>query len=77
MESEVTTSLQQLYSIAERSSDTRTTVFLDPTVDSQLASEDEFAHILGRVKFADNQSSALLIIDNELSEGKTTRTQLA
>ncbi len=68
MESDVTTSLQQLYSVAERSSDVRTTVFLDPTVESQLSSEDEFAYLLGRVKFANNEPSALLIIDGELSK---------
>ena len=70
MEADVTSSLQQLYSMAERSSDTRTTVFLDPVIDNQTNSEDEFAHLLGRVKFASNQPSALLIIDNELNKAK-------
>ena len=66
MEADLTSSLQQLYSIAERTSDTRTCVFLDPIVDAQIKSEDEFAHILGRVKFSSNHPSALLLIDNEL-----------
>ena len=65
MEADVTTSIHQLYATAERSSDTRTTVFLDPVVESQTKSEDNFAHILSRVKFANNQPSALLIIDGE------------
>merc|ERR1719379_1324673 len=64
------TSLQQLYAFAERSSDTRTTVFLDPMIEKQTQSEHEFAHLLGRVRFADNQASALLLIDNELEQGK-------
>ena len=68
MESDVTTSLHQLYSMAERSTDTRTTVFLDPTIDAQVKSEDEFAYLLGRVRFAQNQPAALLIIDNELGK---------
>ncbi len=72
MERDVTTSLHQLYALAERSSDIRTTVFLDPTIESQLASEDEFAYLLGRVKFANNSRSSLLIIDGELSDGKIT-----
>ncbi len=77
MEAENTTSVQQLYSSAERSSDVRTTVFLDPIVDNQLTSENEFAYLLGRVKFAENNSSALLIIDGELYEGKNSPAKLS
>tara|TARA_B100000579_G_scaffold416773_1_gene412698 strand:- start:190 stop:744 length:555 start_codon:yes stop_codon:yes gene_type:complete len=66
MEADVTTSVQQLYSLAERSNDTRTTVFLDPVVDEQIKSEDEMAYLLGKVKFANNDPCALFIIDNEL-----------
>ena len=68
MEADLTESLQQLYSLSERISDTRTNVFLDPIVDAQIKSEDEFAHILGKVKFAANQPSALLLIDSELKK---------
>lgn len=70
MEADVTSSLQQIYLMAERASDLRTTVFLDPIIDSQVESENEFAHLLGRVRFAQNQPAAMLIIDGELSEGK-------
>ena len=49
MEADLTSSLQQLYSISERISDTRSNVFLDPIVDAQTKSEDEFANILGKV----------------------------
>ncbi len=70
MEADVTSSLHQIYSMAERSSDTRTNVFLDPVIDSQTNSEDEFAHLLGKVRFANNQASAILIIDNELIKVK-------
>ena len=67
MEVDVTTSLQQLYAMAERAADIRTTVFLDPIIEQQLQSEHEFAHLLGRVRFAGHEAAALLIIDNELS----------
>ena len=77
LESDVTTSLHHLYSLAERSSDMRTTVFLDPTIDNQVSAEDEFAHLLGRVRFAENQPSAMLIIDGELADGKHSRFKLA
>ena len=66
MEADLTSSLQQLYSISERISDTRTNVFLDPIVEAQTISEDEFANILGKVKFASNQPSAILLIDSDL-----------
>ena len=68
MEADLSMSLHQLYSIAERSFDSRTSVFLDPIMEGQIKSEDEFAHILGQVKFSSNQPSAILIIDNELSK---------
>ena len=68
MEADLTSSLQQLYSISERISDTRTCVFLDPIIEAQIKSEDEFAHILGKVKFAANQPSAILLIDSELKK---------
>ena len=68
MEADLTSSLQQLYSISERISDTRSNVFLDPIVDAQIKSEDEFAHLLGKVKFAYNQPSAILLIDSDLKK---------
>ena len=67
MEADLTISLQQLYAISERTSDIRTNVFLDPIVESQIKSEDEFAHILGKVKFSGENPSALLIVDEYLS----------
>ena len=76
MEVDVTASLQQLYAMAERANDTRTTVFLDPMVEMQTQSEHEFAHLLGRVKFADNQAAALLLIDNELDQGNNKPASL-
>ena len=67
MEADLTISLQQLYAISERTSDIRTNVFLDPIVESQIKSEDEFAHILGKVKFSGENTSAILIVDENLN----------
>ena len=53
---------------AERDSDVRSTVFFDGVIDEQRQSEHEAAYLLGRVKFAANQPSALMIIDAELRE---------
>ena len=68
MESELTTSIHQLYSLSERSSDVRTSVFLDPIVESQIKSENDFAGILNKVKFSSNQPTAILFIDKDLNE---------
>ena len=68
MEADLTSSLQQLYSISERTSDIRSSVFLDPIVEAQINSEDTFAYLSGKVKFSENQPSAILIIDKELNE---------
>jgi len=77
MEVDVTTSLQQLYALAERSGDVRTTVFLDPIIQGQIASEHQVAHILGRVRLARGNAAALLMIDGELSAGQSQPVSLA
>ena len=77
LEVEVTTSLQQLYTMAERAADLRTTVFLDPLIDAQVSSENEFAHLLGRVRFCQGQPAAMLIVDGELSDDKHSPAKLA
>lgn len=77
MEADVTASLQQLYAMAERAADLRTTVFLDPIIDGQTQSEHEAAHLLGRIRFANHQPAALLIIDGELSDGQHTPASLS
>ena len=76
MEADVTTSVLLLYSIAERASDQRTTVFLDPVVDDQRVSEHEAAYLLGRVKYANNERAATMIIDAELREGEAKPAKL-
>lgn len=73
MEADTTSSIQSMYALAERNSDTRTTVFLDPLIEAQIQSEDQFAYLLGRVKFANGDPTALLVIDNELRAGQTQR----
>ena len=57
-----------LIAISERVSDIRSSVFLDPIVEAQINSEDTFAYLSGKVKFSENQPSAILLIDKELNE---------
>ncbi|MFM7753719.1 MAG: ferritin [Cyanobium sp.] len=70
MEVDVTASVQQLYAMAERAGDVRSTVFLDPIVQGQIASEHEAAYLLGRVRFSRNDPAAMLVIDGELSNDR-------
>ncbi|MFM2172838.1 MAG: hypothetical protein RLZZ54_765 [Cyanobacteriota bacterium] len=77
MEADVTASLQQMYGMAERCSDVRTTTFLDPIVDGQVTSENRIAHLMGRVRFAQHQPAALLLIDGELSDDKCEPASLS
>ena len=68
MEADITSSLHQLYSMSERTSDTRSNVFLDSVIENQTKSEDQFAYLLGKVKFSGDNKSALLLIDSELRD---------
>lgn len=77
MEAEVTTSLQQLYALAERAADVRTTVFLDPIIQRQIDAEHHAAHLLGRVRLGRGDATALLVIDGELSAGNSQPASLA
>ena len=76
MEADVTSSVLQLYATAEKDVDQRTTVFLDPVVDDQRTSEHEAAYLLGRVKYANGERAAMLIIDAELREDEAEPASL-
>lgn len=67
MEAEVTTSLQQLYSLAERCGDYRSSIFLDPMIKSQVDAESEVAHLLAQVRHCGTDFGALMILDQSLT----------
>ena len=77
MEADVTCSLQQLYGMAERAGDVRTTVFLEPMVQGQIEAEHLAAHLLGRIRFCQGDRAGLLVIDGELSADKHDPASLA
>lgn len=77
MEADLTSSLQHLYRMADLAGDIRTSTFLDPIIEAQLASENNFAHLLSRVRLAGQEAAALLILDAQLSEGKHIPPRLA
>ncbi|MCP9835260.1 MULTISPECIES: ferritin [unclassified Cyanobium] len=74
LEADVTASLQILYSMAERAADVRTTVFLDPLIQGQIAAENEAAHLLGRVRFGRLEAASMLLIDGELAAQQPAAT---
>ena len=76
MEADVTSSVLLLYATAEKDVDQRTTVFLDPVVDDQRISEHEAAYLLGRVKYANGERAAMMIIDAELREDEAEPAKL-
>jgi len=77
LEADVTTSLQLLYSMAERAGDVRSTVFLDPLIQGQIAAENEAAHLLGRVRFGRLEAASMLLIDGELAAAQQSAATLA
>lgn len=77
LEADVTTSLQLLYSMAERAGDVRSTVFLDPLIQGQIAAENEAAHLLGRVRFGRLEAASMLLIDGELAAAQKPSATLA
>ncbi len=77
LEADVTTSLQLLYSMAERAGDVRSTVFLDPLIQGQIAAENEAAHLLGRVRFGRLEAASMLLIDGELASAQQPAAALA
>jgi ferritin len=55
----------------------RSTVFLDPIVQGQIESENQAAHLLGRLRIAQGDAAALLVIDGELSADQHSPASLA
>lgn len=77
MEADVSSSLQHLHRLAELAGDLRTSTFLEPIIEAQLASEHNLAHLLARLRLAGQDAAALLILDSQLADGTHTPPQLA
>jgi ferritin len=70
-EQEVTASINNLYAMAEKAKDRPTTVMLQWFVTEQMEEEAAARALLGRIRLAGNSGVGLLMIDQELSSGKT------
>jgi ferritin len=70
-EQEVTASINNLYAQAEKAMDRPATVMLQWFVTEQMEEEAAARALLGRIRLAGNSGVGLLMIDQELSSGKT------
>jgi len=77
MERDVTSSLQQIHALAEGTGDGRTAVFLEPLIVSQITAEGDAAHLVGRLQIAAGNPAALLLLDQELLDGKESPHRLS
>ena len=63
----ITTSINDLVSLADEEKDNATSIFLDWFVTEQIEEEESVNEILSKLKLAGDGGSGLFMIDNELS----------
>lgn len=68
-EREVTASINELFSLAEKSKDRPASVMLQWFVNEQMEEEAAARAVLGRIRLAGNTGVGLLMIDQELAGG--------
>jgi ferritin len=69
-EQAVTTSINELYAMAEKAKDRPATVMLQWFVNEQMEEEAAARAVLGRIKLAGGTGVGLLMIDQELATGR-------
>jgi ferritin len=69
-EREVTSSINNLYALAEKAKDRPATVMLQWFVNEQMEEEAAARAVLGRIKLAGHTGIGLLMVDQELASGK-------
>ena len=69
-EQDVTSSINALYTVAEKAKDRPAVVMLQWFVTEQMEEEAAARAILGRIRLAGNSGVGLLMIDQELSTGR-------
>jgi len=69
MEKQVTTSINDLYSLAERSMERSATAMLDWFVHEQIQEEAEARFVRKRLRLAGENTAALLLLDQQFLEG--------
>ncbi len=68
-EQDVTSSINNLYAMAEKAKDRPATVMLQWFVNEQMEEEAAARAVLGRIRLAGNTGVGLLMIDQELASG--------
>jgi ferritin len=69
MEKQVTASINRLYSLAEESGERSASAMLDWFVGEQIQEEAEARFVLKRLRLAEDNSAALLLLDQQFLEG--------
>ena len=69
MEKEVTASINHIYGIAERINNRPATVMLDWFIDEQVKEESEARFICKRLKLANTNTAAMLLLDQQFFDG--------
>ena len=63
----VTTRINNLYSLAEKTGDNATKIFLQWFINEQVEEEKAATDVLGKLKHIKSQPAGILILDNELA----------
>ena len=66
-EKKVTASINALYTLADKTNDNSSKVFLQWFITEQVEEEKNPADILGKLKYVSDQPAGILILDKELS----------
>ena len=69
MEKDVTRSINNIYSLAEKQGDRTATAMLDWFIEEQLQEESEARFVIKRLRLADSNSAALILLDQQFLDG--------
>ena len=69
MEKDVTRSINAIYSLSEKQGDRTATAMLDWFIEEQLQEESEARFVIKRLRLADSNSAALILLDQQFLDG--------
>ena len=69
MEKQVTESINNIYSLSEQVGDRAATAMLDWFIEEQVKEESEARFVLKRLRLADSNTAALILLDQQFLDG--------
>ena len=69
MEKDVTRSINDIYNLSEKQGDRTATAMLDWFIEEQLQEESEARFVIKRLRLADSNSAALILLDQQFLDG--------